>query len=380
MLEPAAGRAPQMESPKRLNFSLRIGTQCWERWELLPQAPSHIHDTRSAQTDIPSKHTTVRTDASVANCGTPNMMIDALGGHSSRARRRRSGASRSLVSRRVLQSDRARSPLSRERERERSRERSRSRERERDRDFIWGCAQHAESMSMNSTPLKLQRLADKYIPVENHESCRIQRSPLGSPSPPHLCTVFWWIVLVVIFLLFIDMAATCEARLKREIKLFFKDPVEHIIVRSAPAGGVAAASAFSIDFSFTLLGAQVCPSPRDIKEMNFVLLGPVDSPFAGGFYHGVVEFPVEYPFKVSVSCWVAARARFHTVLKFLQPPQIKMFTPSGRFEVNKPLCLTMTNFHPESWNPVSLVCDCLPLLVCLRRTSTRLRCGPWARY
>ena len=29
-----------------------------------------------------------------------------------------------------------------------------------------------------------------------------------------------------------------------------------------------------------------------------------------------------------------------------------MYTPSGRFEVNKSICLTMTDFHQESWNPV----------------------------
>jgi ubiquitin-conjugating enzyme E2 J2 len=28
-----------------------------------------------------------------------------------------------------------------------------------------------------------------------------------------------------------------------------------------------------------------------------------------------------------------------------------MITPSGRFEVNKYLCLSISNFHPESWSP-----------------------------
>ena len=28
-----------------------------------------------------------------------------------------------------------------------------------------------------------------------------------------------------------------------------------------------------------------------------------------------------------------------------------MITPSGRFEPNKPLCFSMSDFHPETWNP-----------------------------
>lgn len=29
-----------------------------------------------------------------------------------------------------------------------------------------------------------------------------------------------------------------------------------------------------------------------------------------------------------------------------------MFTPSGRFKTNTQLCMSMTNYHPESWNPM----------------------------
>ncbi|THU76639.1 UBC-like protein [Dendrothele bispora CBS 962.96] len=58
--------------------------------------------------------------------------------------------------------------------------------------------------------------------------------------------------------------------------------------------------------------------------------GPPDSPFAGGEYHGVLMFPSEYPFK---------------------PPGIKMLTPSGRFSPDKKICLSMSDFHPGTWNP-----------------------------
>jgi len=66
--------------------------------------------------------------------------------------------------------------------------------------------------------------------------------------------------------------------------------------------------------------------------------GPSDSPYAGGEYHGVLQFPPEYPFK---------------------PPGIKMLTPSGRFDPDKKICLSMSDFHPGSWNPawsVTTIC------------------------
>lgn len=76
---------------------------------------------------------------------------------------------------------------------------------------------------------------------------------------------------------------------------------------------------------------RAMPWESNILEWHYVLEGPVGSPFEGGFYHGTVTFPTEYPFK---------------------PPSIMMLTPNGRFETNVRLCLSMSDFHPESWNPV----------------------------
>ncbi|KAJ2354190.1 Ubiquitin-conjugating enzyme E2 6 [Coemansia sp. RSA 2673] len=60
------------------------------------------------------------------------------------------------------------------------------------------------------------------------------------------------------------------------------------------------------------------------------MTGPPDTPFAGGEYHGKVKFPRDYPFA---------------------PPAIQMITPNGRFEVHKDICTSMSNYHPQSWNP-----------------------------
>ena len=36
----------------------------------------------------------------------------------------------------------------------------------------------------------------------------------------------------------------------------------------------------------------------------------------------------------------------------MKPPSVLMITPSGRFETNTRICLTISDWHPESWNPV----------------------------
>lgn len=61
-----------------------------------------------------------------------------------------------------------------------------------------------------------------------------------------------------------------------------------------------------------------------------MIRAPEDSPFAGGYYHGALMFTKEFPFK---------------------PPSIYMFTPNGRFKTHKRLCLSISDFHPDTWNP-----------------------------
>ncbi|KAG5523628.1 hypothetical protein RHGRI_035430 [Rhododendron griersonianum] len=91
------------------------------------------------------------------------------------------------------------------------------------------------------------------------------------------------------------------------------------------------------------------PSPNDILEWHYVLEGSEGTPFAGGYYYGKIKFPPEYPFK---------------------PPGISMVTPNGRFMTQKKICLSMSDFHPESWNPMwsvsrpSLVHVCIAFFVC----------------
>lgn len=72
------------------------------------------------------------------------------------------------------------------------------------------------------------------------------------------------------------------------------------------------------------------PLANNILTWHYVVKGPVDTPYHGGYYHGKLVFPREFPFK---------------------PPAIYMITPNGRFKVNQKLCLSISDFHPDTWNP-----------------------------
>uniref|UniRef100_A0A3B4T1W8 Ubiquitin-conjugating enzyme E2 J2 n=1 Tax=Seriola dumerili TaxID=41447 RepID=A0A3B4T1W8_SERDU len=72
------------------------------------------------------------------------------------------------------------------------------------------------------------------------------------------------------------------------------------------------------------------PLPSNILEWHYVVRGPEKTPYEGGYYHGKLIFPREFPFK---------------------PPSIYMITPNGRFKCNTRLCLSITDFHPDTWNP-----------------------------
>eukprot|EP00527_Entomoneis_sp_CCMP2396_P001602 CAMPEP_0198144702 /NCGR_PEP_ID=MMETSP1443-20131203/17947_1 /TAXON_ID=186043 /ORGANISM="Entomoneis sp., Strain CCMP2396" /LENGTH=223 /DNA_ID=CAMNT_0043808153 /DNA_START=162 /DNA_END=833 /DNA_ORIENTATION=- len=98
----------------------------------------------------------------------------------------------------------------------------------------------------------------------------------------------------------------CTRRLTKELQAMKKDPLK--------------------DPKIT-----ISPNEANIREMHYVLEGNANTPYEGGVYHGKLLFPKEYP---------------------LKPPSVLMLTPNGRFQPNRRLCLSMSDFHPESWNPM----------------------------
>lgn len=76
---------------------------------------------------------------------------------------------------------------------------------------------------------------------------------------------------------------------------------------------------------------HAAPLETNLFEWHFTLRGPpAPSPFADGLYHGRIVLPPTYP---------------------LRPPSFRFLTPSGRFEVNREICLSISGHHEESWQP-----------------------------
>eukprot|EP01032_Pedospumella_encystans_P009213 gene9213-10868_t len=72
------------------------------------------------------------------------------------------------------------------------------------------------------------------------------------------------------------------------------------------------------------------PLEDNMFEWHFTIRGPADSAFADGVYHGRILLPTDYPFK---------------------PPNIVFLTKNGRFEVGTKICLSISAYHEESWQP-----------------------------
>lgn len=99
-------------------------------------------------------------------------------------------------------------------------------------------------------------------------------------------------------------ASTCLHRLSQELKRLQKDPPEYI---------------------------HVAPCCNNFLTWYFVLEGPPGTCYEGGVYFGKLVFPKEFPYK---------------------PPAIYLHTPNGRLQTDTRLCLSISDFHPETWNPL----------------------------
>ncbi|KAJ0238444.1 Ubiquitin-conjugating enzyme E2 32 [Hirschfeldia incana] len=90
------------------------------------------------------------------------------------------------------------------------------------------------------------------------------------------------------------------------------------------------------------------PLEENIFEWQFAIRGPADTEFEGGIYHGRIQLPADYPFK---------------------PPSFMLLTPNGRFETNTKICLSISNYHPEHWQPSWSVRTALVALIAFMPTS-----------
>ncbi|KAL8376233.1 hypothetical protein RB595_007372 [Gaeumannomyces hyphopodioides] len=96
------------------------------------------------------------------------------------------------------------------------------------------------------------------------------------------------------------------------------------------------------------------PLESDLFEWHFTLKGPPDSVYAGGLYHGRIVLPPTYP---------------------LRPPSFRFVTPSGRFEANREICLSISGHHEETWQPAWGVRTALVALRSFMETDPRGQLG-----
>eukprot|EP00903_Cladosiphon_okamuranus_P006195 g6092.t1 len=75
---------------------------------------------------------------------------------------------------------------------------------------------------------------------------------------------------------------------------------------------------------------HAAPLESNLFEWHFTIRGPPETEFDGGVYHGRIILPPEYPFR---------------------PPDIMFMTPNGRFSTGMKICLTISSYHPEHWQP-----------------------------
>ena len=94
----------------------------------------------------------------------------------------------------------------------------------------------------------------------------------------------------------------CKRRLLQDLRTINKDPIPCV---------------------------NTVPNDKNMLIWHFIIAGPDGSDYTGGLYLGTLTHSSNYPFK---------------------PPKIQMLTPSGRFEINKDICLTNSSYHPDEWS------------------------------
>jgi len=95
-----------------------------------------------------------------------------------------------------------------------------------------------------------------------------------------------------------------QKRIQNELKMIQKDPLESI---------------------------DIYPDENDIRTWYFLIRGPDDSQYKGGWYIGKLVLSENYP---------------------TTPVDFYMLTPNGRFDVEKKICLTISSYHSDQWSSI----------------------------
>ncbi|XP_014262565.1 ubiquitin-conjugating enzyme E2 J1-like [Cimex lectularius] len=90
------------------------------------------------------------------------------------------------------------------------------------------------------------------------------------------------------------------------------------------------------------------PLEDNLFEWHFTVRGAPGTEFENGIYHGRIILPTQYP---------------------MAPPHIVLLTPNGRFETNKKICLSISGYHPETWQPSWSIRTALLALIAFMPTA-----------
>ena len=74
---------------------------------------------------------------------------------------------------------------------------------------------------------------------------------------------------------------------------------------------------------------RALPDENNMLIWYFIIKGPEFSEYSEGYYLGKIIHDEQYP---------------------LKPPNFYMLTPSGRFSINKKICLTNSSYHSDQWS------------------------------
>lgn len=106
-----------------------------------------------------------------------------------------------------------------------------------------------------------------------------------------------------------------EMRLQREARMAKKD-IEQQIKKTGKVND----------------GFLCLPDPDNVYEWYYIVYNLDYNDYRGGFYLGKIKCPPEYPAKA---------------------PKIILLHDNGRFHTwDNGICLSISDYHPESWNPV----------------------------
>ncbi len=95
-----------------------------------------------------------------------------------------------------------------------------------------------------------------------------------------------------------------QKRIQNELKMLQKDPLENI---------------------------DIFPDESDIRTWYFLIRGPDDTEYKNGWYIGKLVLSENYP---------------------VTPVDFYMLTPSGRFDIEKKICLTISSYHSDQWSSI----------------------------